>query len=386
MAKQLFKGFKQVLSGESFENGYVYFVREDASKEHGYLYFNGKKYGTTKEVYEALAAIDAISADTRIAALEAISADTRLDTIESDYLKEADKTELEEALESAITEEMQARIADDVADVVYDSNAKRIFIKYNDNTVSSGFSAADFIVDGMLSSVTYDVSAHTMTFIWNTDAGGKEITINLDDIISPYQADEQTIHLGANNTFSAIMDQAGGVASHSALTHEAEVREAADEELADAIEDVESALTEEEQARIAADEALEQSISSLTEEVIANEEVTAEALNELNDKLNELDGTKIIVGQDIPSGTTSGATITETLADIYDKLAHAASEFNVESSDDSLEISESGDTIDITLNREESTNTTVANGHIAILLNASGETYAQMYYDGNDVE
>ena len=45
MAKQLFKGFKQVLfqSGMTFENGYVYFVREDETKENGFLYFNGKK-------------------------------------------------------------------------------------------------------------------------------------------------------------------------------------------------------------------------------------------------------------------------------------------------------------------------------------------------------
>ena len=60
MAKQLFKGFKQVLfeSGMTFENGYVYFVREDETKENGFLYFNGKKYGTTKAVADKLAELE----------------------------------------------------------------------------------------------------------------------------------------------------------------------------------------------------------------------------------------------------------------------------------------------------------------------------------------
>ena len=52
MAKQLFKGFKQVIfeSGMTFENGYIYFVRESEDKEQGYIYFNGKKYGNVKTI------------------------------------------------------------------------------------------------------------------------------------------------------------------------------------------------------------------------------------------------------------------------------------------------------------------------------------------------
>ena len=51
MANALFKGFKLVTTGfTSFENGCVYFVRTDADREDGYVYFNGKKYGTAKDV------------------------------------------------------------------------------------------------------------------------------------------------------------------------------------------------------------------------------------------------------------------------------------------------------------------------------------------------
>lgn len=51
MAQELFKGFKQVVSGFSnFEIGYVYFVRTNSGKTDGYIQFNGKKYGTAEDV------------------------------------------------------------------------------------------------------------------------------------------------------------------------------------------------------------------------------------------------------------------------------------------------------------------------------------------------
>ena len=51
MAQKIFKGFRQVdgtlpeFTTDSFEDGYIYFVRTDANGDEGYMYFNGKKYG-----------------------------------------------------------------------------------------------------------------------------------------------------------------------------------------------------------------------------------------------------------------------------------------------------------------------------------------------------
>lgn len=45
------KGIRQVdgtdpnFNYDNLERGIIYFVRADATKEHGYLYLNGKKYG-----------------------------------------------------------------------------------------------------------------------------------------------------------------------------------------------------------------------------------------------------------------------------------------------------------------------------------------------------
>ena len=48
----LFKGFKQVIAkeGMTLENGYLYLVRTNENKADGYLYLNGKKYGTAADV------------------------------------------------------------------------------------------------------------------------------------------------------------------------------------------------------------------------------------------------------------------------------------------------------------------------------------------------
>ena len=53
MSRQIFKGIKNVIEGSfSAETGYLYFVREttDTSKTHGYVFFNGKKYGNVTDI------------------------------------------------------------------------------------------------------------------------------------------------------------------------------------------------------------------------------------------------------------------------------------------------------------------------------------------------
>ena len=58
MAAKIFKGFQLVdgtVSGfttNSFEEGYIYFVRTDEDGDQGYLWFNGKKYGEDSSVID----------------------------------------------------------------------------------------------------------------------------------------------------------------------------------------------------------------------------------------------------------------------------------------------------------------------------------------------
>ena len=60
MAKQIFKGFKQVAYSDSltYENGYLYLVRTASGETaDGFLYFNGKKYGTSQAAIAKLEAV-----------------------------------------------------------------------------------------------------------------------------------------------------------------------------------------------------------------------------------------------------------------------------------------------------------------------------------------
>lgn len=174
MAEKIFKGFRQVTEGSfSAENGYLYFVRKETNtgKTDGYLLFNGRKYGTAAEAAKELngkigtipegysdlvsyinakvsGGINELNADVSgssngvevgvvqesgvvtavkvtapnfseiYAPIGVTSAETRLNAIETDYLKAADKTELNNAIaaetaarEAALTAETAAREA-----------------------------------------------------------------------------------------------------------------------------------------------------------------------------------------------------------------------------------------------------------------------------------
>ena len=92
-----------------------------------------------------------------------------------------------------------------------------------------------------------------------------------------------------------------------------------------------------------------------------------------------IDADDIQLGADI-SGVTGTTTVYAALVDLYSKISAT----QCDSSDSSIEITSGATGYDFVLNRETSTDSTVAAGHLEIALNASGETYAVMYYDGND--
>lgn len=81
---------------------------------------------------------------------------------------------------------------------------KNIILKDKDGVAISAVSAAPFVKDGMLQSVTYDASTKKIKFTWNTDSKIDPVEISLKEFIDTYVADEETITLdnnGANPTF-----------------------------------------------------------------------------------------------------------------------------------------------------------------------------------------
>lgn len=125
---------------------------------------------------------------------------TTINTIADDYLKAADKEELQDAID-AIEVPVTGVAADDkilsltdklvsaTVSLGYDENTKAIKLYGKDSVELGSVDATPFIKDGMLHDVDYNVENNTLTFTWNTDAGeSKTDTVVLSDIIEPYTA------------------------------------------------------------------------------------------------------------------------------------------------------------------------------------------------------
>lgn len=82
---------------------------------------------------------------------------------------------------------------------------RNIILKDKAGNAISTVSAAPFVKDGMLQSVTYDASTKKIKFTWNTDSSIAPVEISLQEFIDTYVADEKTITLdktpGKNPTF-----------------------------------------------------------------------------------------------------------------------------------------------------------------------------------------
>lgn len=77
---------------------------------------------------------------------------------------------------------------------------RNIILKDKAGNAISTVSAAPFVKDGMLQSVTYDASTKKINFTWNTDSSIAPVEISLKEFIDTYVADEETITLDKTGT------------------------------------------------------------------------------------------------------------------------------------------------------------------------------------------
>ena len=124
---------------------------------------------------------------------------TTINEIAGDYLKAADKKELQDAID-AIEVPVTGVAADDkvlsltdklvsaTVSLSYDKDAKAIKLYGKNNAELGSVDATPFIKDGMLHDVDYNADSNTLIFTWNTDSGDKTDTVVLSDIIEPYTA------------------------------------------------------------------------------------------------------------------------------------------------------------------------------------------------------
>ena len=188
---------------------------------------------------------DVLSIGTKLTTLEGVDAalDTKVNTLSASVLTEINtvKNAVMGEITSAFTIddakvlEASKIYADDavkvavdginakkVNDVSYDNGNKKIYLSFADGTVSNGFDASEFVVDGMLSAVTFDNADNSIKFVWNTASGIEEMIVPLDKFVDQYTVSEDStsfLKISDDNKISALVDNADGFVNTLASTN-----------------------------------------------------------------------------------------------------------------------------------------------------------------------
>lgn len=201
----------------------IYFVRTDAGKEDGFIYFNGKKYGTgklsSKAVQDELAKL-VTKVENHIANKATVTGTARTSgATDNGNLTVNDSTKW---LSGAAIAEIKNYVdSEDVKNMVLTGN--KIQLRNKSNVVLAELDATSFIKDGMLESVTLvedNTKGKVLQFTWNTDSGKKSTPIEVSEFFHEISGDTNTIKVTqpASGTTGSLQISAKTVASVSGVT------------------------------------------------------------------------------------------------------------------------------------------------------------------------
>ena len=233
MAEKIFQGFEllteaqfNALSDKNKQK--IYFVRTSTgnTKDDGFIYFNGKKYGTGKlssdKIQKQLTELKS-TVDTHIANKATVTATARTSGSTDNGVLSGDTGE-KWLTGTAIAEIKKYVDSEDVKSMVLTKDHK-IQLKNNGNAVLAELDASSFIKDGMLQSVELTNGAtegKVLRFTWNTEnAAGKTVTdIEVSEFFHEISGDTNTITVSqpASGTKGSLQISAKTVASVSGVT------------------------------------------------------------------------------------------------------------------------------------------------------------------------
>lgn len=201
----------------------IYFVRTDADREDGFIYFNGKKYGTgklsSKEVQNKLAELkNTVNAHINNKATVTATARTSGAT-DNGNITVDNKTKW---LSGAAIEQIKTYVdSEDVKGMKLVGN--EIQLTNTAGAVLAKLDATSFIKDGMLESVTLindTAKGKVLQFTWNTDGGKKSTPIEVSEFFHEISGDTNTITVSqpASGTTGSLQISAKTVASVSGVT------------------------------------------------------------------------------------------------------------------------------------------------------------------------
>lgn len=201
----------------------IYFVRTDAGKEDGFIYFNGKKYGTgklsSKAVQDKLTELTT-KVDAHIANKATVTATARTSGATDNGNITANGSA--KWLSGAAIEQIKTYV--DSEDVKHMKLVgKEIQLQNATGAVLATLDATSFIKDGMLESVTLVDDTNkgkVLQFTWNTDNGKKSTPIEVSEFFHEISGDTNTITVSqpASGTTGSLQISAKTVASVSGVT------------------------------------------------------------------------------------------------------------------------------------------------------------------------
>lgn len=230
MAEKIFQGFELIteaqfnaLSNKNKQK--IYFVRTSTgtTKEDGFIYFNGKKYGTGKlssdKIQTQLTALKN-EVDAHIANKATVTATARTSgATDNGNITANDSAKW---LSGAAIEQIKKYVdSEDVKKMVLVD--KEIQLQNETGAVLAKLNASSFIQDGMLDSVTLvqdNTKGKVLQFTWNTDSGKKSTPIEVSEFFHEISGDTNTITVSqpASGTTGSLQISAKTVESVSGVT------------------------------------------------------------------------------------------------------------------------------------------------------------------------
>ena len=231
MAEKIFKGFELITEAKfnqlaSPDKQKIYFVRTSTgnTKDDGFIYFNGKKYGTGKLSSEAVQGKltelqNQVNGHIKNKASVTGTARTTSGTTDDGVLSvDAEDKWLSGA---AIAEIKKYVDSEDVKSM--ELVGQEIQLKNKVGVVLAKLDAKNFIKDGMLESVTLvndTTKGNVLRFKWNTDGKKTETDIEVSEFFHEISGDNNTITVSQpeSGTKGSLQISANTVASVSDVT------------------------------------------------------------------------------------------------------------------------------------------------------------------------
>ena len=202
----------------------IYFVRTDAGKEDGFIYFNGKKYGTGKLSSQAVQdELEKLTTkvENHIGNKAEVTATARTSGTPDDNGVLSGDT-VDKWLTGTAIEQIKTYVdSEDVKKMAL--VGKEIQLQNTAGAVLAKLDASDFIKDGMLESVTLvedETKGKVLQFTWNTDGGKKSTPIEVSEFFHEISGDNNTITVSqpASGTDGSLQISANTVASVAGVT------------------------------------------------------------------------------------------------------------------------------------------------------------------------